>query len=196
MTHFLWVIKNFFHIKTTWSIRTLEETWWMSWCFFLKDLPRGIGSLSTKCIPKLLDLFAFIQLLRLPFRWYSPHNVIGKFPLISSTSLQSSEHNDDNVMEVSFLSYLSIPNVSGCRGFQYKTVIGVKRGCYLWNLNSTCVVLVGPSYVEQTSTINVIRICVITILETTSFSTLTTTKNKLECKSQTYWMDHHSFFKY
>lgn len=87
-THFLCKIKDFFNIKLSRSIGTLEKTWGVVWELLSKPLVIGILCFPPKRSPELLWFRIFSDLNYLSSWRHCIGNVIGQLPFISTAPLQ------------------------------------------------------------------------------------------------------------
>ena len=90
--------------------------------------------------------------------------------------------------------YLSIPDVGTGWSLEHKAVIGVERRGLLFHLHSPGVKLIGAPYLEQPGSINVIAICVCSVLEGTGFSSRVQNHLALEYQQEVIWflVLHHT----
>lgn len=68
-------------------------------------------------------------------------------------------------------THLAIPDVCSIWSLKNKAVVGVETRGLFFNLNCTCVKLIGTSYMEQTCSIYIIAVCIKPVLERTSATT-------------------------
>ena len=89
---------------------------------------------------------------------------------------------------ISFVTYLSIPDVSACWCFQYKAVIGVERRGLLFHLHSSGVKLICAPYMEQPCPVHIVAVLLSTVLEATCFASRVEDHFALKHQQEVIWL--------